>query len=259
MDQVSRINSKHLDRLDHLKVFAMVLVTIQHFPFPLWENYGFIEYFNTLGFYGVGIFFMISAFLFTVLSDGGKKEIISQKLVLMNRPDLAKPFYYSFLGNFDQLILGMIVGKHYVNGFFDKIFKNQIYALFSMIVGIGILIFIQINNEHVSEFHYALDSLSVGLVCMGYMFLKCFSKGVINNSLLYLSKLVYSMLMFHIILGISTIKIISKFVDILPFSGLQINFFNTLMVFPVSIVFAILVRTFIEEPFLEMKVKYFKD
>ncbi|UYW74143.1 acyltransferase [Pseudocitrobacter faecalis] len=75
-------NNKYLARLDHLRFFAIAMVAFFHFkgkhlPDDNWWHSvnGVINLWINHGSIGVSLFLVLSGFLFTVICDGGKKEI----------------------------------------------------------------------------------------------------------------------------------------------------------------------------------------
>lgn len=81
---------RHLSALDHLRFYAAVMVIFRHFfdlkAIPAGSNYiyDFVITWVRSGATGVSLFLAISGFIFTVICNGGKKEIVYFKF-LKNR------------------------------------------------------------------------------------------------------------------------------------------------------------------------------
>ena len=74
------LNSQYLSRLDHIRFFAALLVVYVHtYAASGGLNYAgernFLERFMLSGNTGVSLFLVLSGFIFTIISDCGKKEI----------------------------------------------------------------------------------------------------------------------------------------------------------------------------------------
>ena len=89
MSQLTKINSEHLDRLDHLRVFACIWILLLH----MGNFYGHVISNNNVilspiqiifreGHLATSAFFVLGAFLLTVLSRGGERPIIYHKFIL---------------------------------------------------------------------------------------------------------------------------------------------------------------------------------
>lgn len=84
------LNYKYLSRLDHLRLFAALLVVFHHFRGNIVNDYNInaIPSFSDIakviligGSTGVSLFLVLSAFLFTLISDSGNKKIIYKKFI----------------------------------------------------------------------------------------------------------------------------------------------------------------------------------
>lgn len=89
MSQLTKINSEHLDRLDHLRTFACLWILVFH----MGNFYGHVKSDNNFvleviqgifsqGYLATSVFFVLGAFLLTVLSRGGERSIIYHKFIL---------------------------------------------------------------------------------------------------------------------------------------------------------------------------------
>ncbi|EEZ5691579.1 TPA: acyltransferase [Escherichia coli] len=80
------LNSQYLSRIDHLRFFAATFVVFVHSYTAFGgkkSNNPFIN-FMLAGDTGVTLFLVLSGFLFTIISNGGKKDI-SYKSFIFNR------------------------------------------------------------------------------------------------------------------------------------------------------------------------------
>ena len=350
MGQVSRINSKHLNRLDHLRVFACLSVIMLHTSqlkgiFGIRNNIFEIILYKTqvFGYIGVDMFFIISAFLFTILSNGGKRRIVYHKF-LYNRmlrivplfffllllkflknvelpsaqfmyqlvtlqfgnigsilswtiavelkfylilPVLLSYFakrkryligllvfsllakvlntitmdvdywivYYDFFWRMDQFIIGILLGKLYLEDRFC-LFRNKHIANISLTISLVVYIFYLLYVIRFISviFVFQIQALIFSLILISYIHSNLFLNHYINKGLLFIGKLTYGIYLTHrLIIRLS-------FPIFLPISGIWSNPINSiLIVFPISIVIAFFLFKFIEEPFLKMKVNYYKS
>lgn len=81
-------NFIYLSRLDHLRFFAAILVVFFHFKGINFNNFTYSNIFEKIsrvwvehGHTGVSLFLVLSAFLFTLICAGGKKQIIYWKFI----------------------------------------------------------------------------------------------------------------------------------------------------------------------------------
>lgn len=86
------LNTNYLSRLDHLRFFAAILVVFHHFRgsgvnIPSWSDFRIVDVIKVWlvqGSSGVSLFLVLSAFLFTIISNAGNRKI-DYKLFIFNR------------------------------------------------------------------------------------------------------------------------------------------------------------------------------
>ena len=356
MGQVSRINSKHLGRLDHLRFFACIWVIFDNMGTSFLNNISVDNIIvrniiNILkhGSLGVDVFLVLSAFLFTVLCNGGKKEIIYRKFIynrilrivplltfaflimkaltlqfspqqfinilsmdfyyinrwgsgfvgiwtlgvelqfyllfplliipmrekklsyfimwivililvkmcmvqIHGKETLYSVFYMSSIARFDQFLIGMILGKMYVDNKF-KFLEHQIINSVLLVFSLFLLAFYckymygAWSDEILVPLRFTIQGILMGALMIVYMYSKIFSFKYIHKSLVWLSQLTYGIYLFHTFIGF-TIK------KVLPGEYMALL---TPMTIVFCIMFAMLTKKYIEDPFLQRKVNYYKS
>ncbi len=99
MSQLSKINSEHLDRLDHLRFFACIWILLLHMGnekgHMVSDNNSILSAIQIIireGHLGTSVFFVLGAFILTVLSRGGERPIVYHKFII-NRSLRIVPLY----------------------------------------------------------------------------------------------------------------------------------------------------------------------
>lgn len=219
------------------------------------------------------IYFILPLLLFFLQKKGIKLFLLWILVLVMIKFMMIKSvansywtLYHSLIGRFDQFLVGIVLGKLYLDGFFDFL-KNKTLAnialLFSIALLTGILYLMYLQNPSDPElsnaafdylpFRFTVQASILGMIMITYMYSTIFSSKIINNILRYLGSLSFSMYLFHMLIGAVALQYYS-------FTGTLGALKNVLfIVLPLSILFAMLTKKAIEDPFLELKVKYFKD
>ena len=219
------------------------------------------------------IYFILPLLLFFLKNKGIKLFLLWILVLVMIKFMMIKSvensywtLYHSLIGRFDQFLIGIVFGKLYLDGFFNFL-KNKIVANIALILSIallsGILYLMYLKNPSDPEltnvafgylpFRFTLQAIIMGMIIVTYMYSNMFSSKIINNILRYLGSITFSMYLFHVLIGG---VILSYYSFTGTFSALKSIIF---MILPLSILFAMLTKKAIEDPFLELKVNYFKD
>ena len=219
-------------------------------------------------------FYIILPLLLVLLKKKGIKlfllwilVLVIIKILMVNRTNsFYDGLYHSLIGRFDQFLIGIILGKLYLDGVFNFL-KNKIVANIALIFSItilgGVLYWMYLQDPSNPKlphstldylpFRFTLQAIIMGMIMITYMYSTLFSSKIINNILRYLGSLTFSMYLFHVLIGG---VILSYYSFTGTFSALKSIIF---MILPLSILFAMLTKKAIEDPFLELKVNYFKD
>ena len=358
MDKSFRINSKHLGRLDHLRVFACIWVMLgsNHLGTAFLNNISgdniiVRNIMNILksDLLGVDVFFVLSAFLFTVLCNGGKKAIIYRKFIynrmlrifpllifaflimkaltvqfspqqfinilsmdfyninrwgtgfiaiwtlgvelqfyllfplliipmrenklsyfimwivililvkmcmvqIHGKENLYYVFYTTTIARFDQFLIGMILGKMYIDNKF-KFLEHQIINSVLLVIALFLLAFYckymygVWGDDIIVPIKFTIQGILMGALIILYMYSNLFSFKYIHKSLVWVAQFTYGMYLFHVFIGIAIKKV-------LP-TEYMVAFAPITIV--ASIIFAMLTKKYIEDPFLQRKVNYYKS
>ena len=173
MSQLTKINSEHLDRLDHLRVFACLWILIFHMggSYIARDNFVLevIRGIFSQGYLATSVFFVLGAFLLTVLSRGGERPIIYHKFIL-NRLLRIMPIF-----TFCSLILFSIEPYVGIKALMDDIFSFETAGYWYVLLTLAyyfitpFLLYMLHNKGKIYIGHFLLLSL-IGKIGAYYMF-----------------------------------------------------------------------------------------
>jgi peptidoglycan/LPS O-acetylase OafA/YrhL len=356
---------RYLSALDHLRFYAAVMVIFRHFfdlkAIPLGQNYvyDFVITWVKSGATGVSLFLVISGFIFTVICNGGKKEIVYFKflknrilrifplltviyfiIISMNldhaTPDdilrllflqlntggaswgldkfgiypiwtiavefqfyLLFPFlilfinknglryvgclmlalllirvmmvskggvepageilYRTLFGRLDQLLIGMLAGLAYLNGFFNSLVQKKLSCvaiIFFVISMLTIYFFFRLDNRLLmSYFGFIFESVMWSIFLIAYLYIVNGKKSKTSMVLSNLGKISFSIYLIHVPVIFTLKKLITE-------SGhsdlLSSVLFLPLIGIPLTIIASTITYHAFEKPFMALKCNYLK-
>lgn len=138
--------------------------------------------------------------------------IIIKFLMVKYNPNIFDKLYISLIGRFDQFLIGIILGKLYLDGFFaflkNKILANIVLiALISLLTGYLYLMHKVGGGGHdYTPFRLTVQAVIMAMIMVTYMYSTIFSYKIINNILRYLGGLSFSIYLFHALIGKIALK-----------------------------------------------------
>jgi len=210
-----------------------------------------------------GILFLVKLFIFIIIL---KFLLYYSFLEEYGWKKLGISFNYSFFGNFDIFIIGMIVA-HWTNTkthAFYAIFSSKLFFIFYIVTMWYMII------NFADELPLPLMTSYQALLCGGLIVLyqNAFCKikdSFINKLLSTLGSTSFSVYLLHDFIknGINSMGIgdlfLNMFVDPSKYSSEQLQFILLILYIPIILIMSNLSFNIIEEPFLSMRVKYFTN
>ena len=173
MSQLTKINNEHLERLDHLRVFACLWILIFHMGggYIARDNFVLevIRGIFSQGYLATSVFFVLGAFLLTVLSRGGERPIIYHKFIF-NRLLRIMPIFI-----FCSLILFSIEPYVGIKALIDDILSFKTYGYWYVLLTLAyylitpFLLYMLHNKGKIYIGYFLLLSL-MGKTASYYMF-----------------------------------------------------------------------------------------
>lgn len=207
-------------------------------------------------------FYLIFPFLATILNRDGVKNIIGLVVILIlvkwsllvfNGVKVNNNLYHSIIGRLDQFLIGMILGYLYVNKFIVKTTAAACLMIICFIVSYTYYSLVKYKiMDFFIPFSFTFEAIICGLLIYGYISLPLVFNKRFDAILSYLGSLSFSMYLTHLAVD----KMLYGTLLRAPTSPWD-NVFNALIVvLPVTILISALTYSYIEKPFLKMRVKY---
>jgi peptidoglycan/LPS O-acetylase OafA/YrhL len=207
-------------------------------------------------------FYLIFPFLAIFLSKGGIKSLagivvafvlIKLSLVIFNGPGVYYRLYHSIIGRLDQFLIGMMAGYIYVNGYIKNSKAPQLIMIVASIVIISI--FMHLNSQMTKwfmPFSFTFEAFGWALLILGYTTLNININKRTDSIIAYLGGLSFSAYLTHLVVAKALYMTI-----LTPSSDKMAAIINTaLFILPATIIVSMITYTFIEKPFLNLRVKY---
>ncbi|MDO9654425.1 acyltransferase, partial [Enterobacter cloacae] len=209
-------------------------------------------------------FYLIFPFLAAFMGKNGVKAIagiilafilIKTSLVIFNGTGIYYRLYHSIIGRLDQLLIGMIAGYFYINGYFKNTRLTPLVMIGLSIIGVSI--FMHLNSQMLKwfmPFSFTFEAIFWSFLIYGYVTLKFNINQKVDAALSYLGGLSFSMYLFH--LAVAKALYMTVLSPHQSKTGAVIN--TIIFIIPVTILVSSITYKFIEKPFLELRVKYTK-
>lgn len=207
-------------------------------------------------------FYLIFPFLAIFLSKGGLKSLsgivvafvlIKLSLVIFNGPGIYYRLYHSIIGRLDQFLIGMMAGYLYVNGYIKNSKAPQLIMIVASIATISI--FMHLNSQMTKwfmPFSFTFEAFGWALLILGYTTLSININKRTDSIIAYLGGLSFSAYLTHLVVAKALYMTI-----LTPSPDKMSAIINTvLFILPVTIIVSMITYTFIEKPFLNLRVKY---
>lgn len=207
-------------------------------------------------------FYLLFPFLAIFLHRNGIKSLvgiivafilIKASIVIFNGEWVYYRLYHSLVGRIDQFLVGMIAGYFYVKGYL----KSSLIAAPAMIIVAltGMTIFLHFNskmNTFFMPFSFTVEAILWSLLIYGYVSMGIIINRTLDSALAYLGGLSFSMYLIHLVVY----KALTM--TLLPKATSNFDFLINAIAFiiPVTTIVSIITYTFIEKPFLGLRVKY---
>lgn len=209
-------------------------------------------------------FYLLFPFLAAFMGKNGVKAIvgiiavfilIKTSLVIFNGTGIYYRLYHSIIGRLDQLLIGMIAGYCYIQGYFKNSRAMPLLMIAASLIGVSI--FMHLNSQMLKwfmPFSFTFEALFWSLLIYGYVTFRLDINQKLDAALSYLGGLSFSMYLFHLA--------VAKALYMTTLNPHQTKWgyvFNALaFILPLTIAISALTFKFIEKPFLELRVKYTK-
>ncbi|MDE7904202.1 acyltransferase family protein [Enterobacter cloacae] len=208
-------------------------------------------------------FYLIFPFLSTFMKNDGIKTMIGIivvmlmvkfSLVTFSGPGMYWTFYHTIIGRLDQFIVGMIAGYLYLKRDSISIGSSAI-LIFTALIGLtGVLYLNKLNSASFTNISFTVEAVLWAAVIYSYSTVKVDINGNIDRILSFLGGLSFSMYLLHL-----------PVYYVLQRKGLVIDPLPThhllkvaLITLPITIAASFITYSYIEKPFLKLRVKYAK-
>ncbi|WP_109078720.1 acyltransferase family protein [Aggregatibacter kilianii] len=169
--------------------------------------------------------------------------------------------YHTIIGRLDQFIVGIVLGALYIRGTFDKLSNVAcLFLIFFSILTLSLL-FISIESNHSifmsSVLSFPLEALGWGIIIIAYLKIniKIPYSVTLDKTLAFLGGLSFSIYLFHLPVGFFANNVLGLSEP----SSISQSMLFTLVRLPIILIFSIITYYAIEKPFMELRVKYFKE
>jgi len=208
-------------------------------------------------------FYLIFPFLAVFMRNDGIKTIlgivlvmlmIKYSLVTFSGPGIYWTFYHTIIGRLDQFLIGMIAGFLYLK---RQHISFSFALLLSVIALIGLTITLylnKLNNKDFVTLSFTVEAMLWALIIYAYLAAKTSINAKVDAILSYLGGLSFSMYLLHLPVYYVLQK---KGLVIDPSPYLHIAKV-ILIILPITIIASSITYSFIEKPFLKLRVKYAK-
>ncbi|MCV2533265.1 acyltransferase [Enterobacter wuhouensis] len=208
-------------------------------------------------------FYLIFPFLAVFMRNDGIKTIlgivlvmlmIKYSLVTFSGPGIYWTFYHTIIGRLDQFLIGMIAGFLYLK---RQHISFSFALLLSVIALIGLTITLylnKLNNKDFVTLSFTVEAMLWALIIYAYLAAKTSINAKVDAILSYLGGLSFSMYLLHLPVYYVLQK---KGLVIDPSPYLHITKV-ILIILPITIIASSITYSFIEKPFLKLRVKYAK-
>ena len=176
--------------------------------------------------------------------------------------DMREISYWSIIGRIDQFLIGMLAGIYYRAKFKESIRFDSLAIVGSIIVLGFLFVFNQFGggglNNHVWIYWTTIEAGVWAIFLLGYLSITRHYPTIINNGLIAIGTISYSIYLTHfIVLDFFMKNDIDRIISIQnPLGTAVANIF--LIIMPVIIIFSILTYLFIERPFLIRRKDYIR-
>ncbi len=208
-------------------------------------------------------FYLIFPFLAIFMRNDGVKTLIGMivvmlmikySLVVFKGASVYWIFYHTIIGRMDQFLIGMIAGYIYIK-------KNKtsfsIAAMILAVALVGLSVVLYLNKKAIPvfvTFSFTLEAMLWALLIYAYCSAQFSINQRIDAMLAYLGGLSFSMYLLH--LPVYYI-LLSKVMPMDP--NPTMHLFKVIFVMlPVTVIASAITYTYVEKPFLKLRVKYTK-
>lgn len=208
-------------------------------------------------------FYMIFPFLAVFMRNDGIKTMlgiimvmlmVKYSLVTFSNEGIYWTFYHTIIGRLDQFLIGMIAGYFYLKRQSIRLSTSLLLSLISLAGLTTVLYMNKLNNKDFITFSFTVEAVLWALVIYAYLAAKISINQKLDAILSYLGGLSFSMYLLHLPVYYILQR---KGLSIDPSPSLHI-IKVIIITLPVTIIASAITYSFIEKPFLKLRVKYAK-